>query len=205
MNVFVVYCHPSENSFTHTVKESFVKGLADAGHSYEISDLYADNFHPVMSEEEYIREGFYHLECPLAEDVIREQEKINRADSIVFIYPDFWTASPAMLEGWFQRVWTYGFAYGNTQTMKRLKKAVFLLTMGGSLQDEVRRVQLEAMKTVMIGDRIRDRAEKCEVYAFDEMTRGYGNDENREKRIVEFSKKAYDLAVNIDNYGKRNR
>ena len=45
---------------------------------------------------------------------------------------------------------------------------------------------------------------KCEVYVFDEMTRGYGNDENREKRIVEFSKKAYDLAVNIDEYEKRN-
>lgn len=194
MHVFVVYCHPSKKSFTHTVKESFIKGLEDAGHTYEISDLYADKFNPVMSEEEYIREGFYRQEDPVAEDVMREQEKINHSDVIVFIYPDFWTASPAVLEGWFQRVWTYGFAYGNEPTMKTLDKAIFLVTMGGSLKDEVRRVQLEAMKTVMIGDRIRNRAKKCEVYAFDEMTRGYGNDENREKRIDEFSQKAYDLA-----------
>lgn len=76
---------------------------------------------------------------------------------------------------------------------------MFLVTMGGSLNDEIRRVQLEAMKTVMVGDRIRNRAGKCEVYTFDQMTRGYGNDENREKRIVEFSQKAYDLARNIDN------
>lgn len=74
---------------------------------------------------------------------------------------------------------------------------MFLVTMGGSLNDEIRRVQLDAMKTVMVGDRIRNRAKKCEVYAFDQMTRGYGNDENREKRTVEFSKKAYDLAKNI--------
>lgn len=81
--------------------------------------------------------------------------------------------------------------------MKTLEKAIFLVTMGGSLEDEVRRVQLEAMKTVMVGDRIRNRAKKCEVYAFDQMTRGYGNDENREKRIAEFSQKAYDIAKNI--------
>lgn len=198
MNVLVVYCHPSKNSFTHTVKESFVKGLEDAGHTYEISDLYAEKFNPVMSEDEYIREGFYRSGDSVAEDVIREQKKINKADSIVFIYPVFWTASPAMLEGWFQRVWTYGFAYGDEPTMKILDKAIFLVTMGGSLNDEIRRVQLEAMKTVMVGDRIRNRAKQCAVYAFDEMTRGYGNDENREKRINDFSHKAYDIARNID-------
>lgn len=198
MKVFVVYCHPSTNSFTHTVKESFIKGLEDAGHTYDISDLYAERFNPVMSENEYKREGFYRLEDSVAEDVIREQEKINHSDAIVFIYPDFWTASPAMLEGWFQRVWTYGFAYGNEPAMRTLDKAMFLVTMGGSLNDEIRRVQLEAMKTVMVGDRMRNRAKKCEVYVFDEMTRGYGNEENREKRITDFSPKAYDLARNID-------
>lgn len=31
--------------------------------------------------------------------------------------------------------------------MTILDKAIFLVTMGGSLKDEVRRVQLEAMKT----------------------------------------------------------
>ena len=197
MNVLIVYCHPSKNSFTHTVKESYVQGLKDAGHQVVISDLYAGGFNPVMSEAEYIREGFYKLEEPVAEDVREEQKKINNADVIAFIYPDFWTASPAMLEGWFQRVWTYGFAYGNQPSMKTLNKAIFLITMGGSLKDEIRREQLQAMKTIMIGDRIRNRAKECEVYVFDEMTRGYGNDENREKRTSEFSQKAYELGKNI--------
>ena len=71
------------------------------------------------------------------------------------------------------------------------------MTMGGSLKDEIRKTQLEAIKTVMIGDRIRNRAKSCEMYAFDEMTRGYGNGENREKRIEEFTKKAYELAINL--------
>ena len=82
-------------------------------------------------------------------------------------------------------------------TMKILEKALFLVTMGGSLKDEIRREQLEAMKTVMVGDRIRDRAKKCEVYVFFFFSSGYGNDENREKRITDFSQKAYDLAQQI--------
>jgi len=197
MKVFVVYCHPSTNSFTHKVKEAFIKGLENAGHTYEVSDLYKNGFNPVMSEEEYLREGFYNRESSVAEDVLTEQKKINDSDVLVFIYPDFWTSSPAMLEGWFQRVWTYGFAYGDKPAIKTLEKVMFLVTMGGSLNDEVRRVQLEAMKTVMVGDRIRNRAKIREVYAFDEMTRGYGNDENRAKRIQRFTQNAYELARNI--------
>ena len=197
MNVLIVYCHPSKNSFTNVVKDSFIKGLAEAGHQYVVSDLYAEGFNPVMTEEEYLREGFYALEKPLAQDVLMEQEKVNAADVIVFIYPDFWTASPAMLEGWFQRVWTYGFAYGDTPLMKVLEKALFLITMGGSLKDEIRVTQLEAMKTVMVGDRIRNRARECEVYAFDEMTRGYGNDENRAERTEKFVSEAYEIAKNL--------
>lgn len=199
MNILVVYCHPSTNSFTYKVKELFLKGLRDAGHDFVVSDLYADGFNPVMSESEYLRESYYKEELVVPDDVLCEQEKINHADAIAFIYPDFWTASPAMLEGWFQRVWTCGFAYGSEPTMKLLEKVIFLVTMGGSLNDDIRKVQLEAMKTVMVGDRIRNRAKMCEVYAFDEMTRGYGNDANREKRMDEFAKKAYEIAYNIEN------
>jgi NAD(P)H dehydrogenase (quinone) len=197
MKVLIIYCHPSKNSFTYEVKEAFIKGLESAGHSYEISDLYADGFNPVLSEKEYIREGFYNLDSLVAEDVLFEQKKINEADAIVFIYPDFWTSSPAMLEGWFQRVWTYGFAYGDNPSMKCLEKALFLITMGGSLKDKVRRDQLDAMKTVMVGDRIRNRAKTCEVYAFDEMTRGYGNEAYRDENAGKYLREVFEIAQQI--------
>ena len=74
---------------------------------------------------------------------------------------------------------------------------MFLVTMGGALKDEIRREQLEAMKTVMVGDRIRNRAKACEVFVFDQMTRGYGNDNNRNERIEKFSRKAYDIAKSL--------
>lgn len=197
MRVLVIYCHPSDNSFTYAVKEEFMRGVRGAGHEAELSDLYKMNFSAVMSEREYLREGFYDASQPVPDDVRGEQEKINRADAIAFIYPVFWTEAPAMLAGWFQRVWTYGFAYGDAPTMKPLQKALFLATMGGSLKDSVRREQVEAMKTVMIGDRIHQRARECEFVVFDEMTRGYGNDEHRAENTVRFLAQAYRLGMEV--------
>lgn len=192
MNIFVVYCHPSSNSFTFKVKESFVKGVSDAGHTFVISDLYTMGFNPVFSESEYLREAFYDDSKDIGEDILKEQEKINNANIIVFIYPDFWTEAPALLVGWFQRIWTYGFAYGKSQ-MKILDKALFLVTMGGSLKDEIRTMQVEAMKTVMIGDRINKRAKASEMIVFDEMTRGNKNDGKRDVNIDTFLQQAYQL------------
>lgn len=56
MKIMIVYCHPSKDSFKHTILDSFLKGLESAGHSYQVSDLYADGFDPVIDEIEYRRE-----------------------------------------------------------------------------------------------------------------------------------------------------
>ena len=132
MRVHVVYCHPSHDSVTHTLFESFIDGLKAGGIEYELSDLYAMDFRTDMSESEYLREGYYDDTQPIPEDITAEHEKIERADGIAFIYPVFWTEAPAKLVGWFQRVWTYGYAYGLQRRMKRLEKALMLVCMGGS-------------------------------------------------------------------------
>jgi NAD(P)H dehydrogenase (quinone) len=71
------------------------------------------NFTTDMSEEEYRREAFYRGDLPVPGDVQAEQDKINASDAIVFIFPLFWSDAPAKMVGWFDRVWTYGFAYGD--------------------------------------------------------------------------------------------
>ena len=114
MRVFIVYCHPSKDSFTKNMCAAFIKGITDSGNEYIMSDLYEMGFDPVMKEKEYLRDANYRDTPAVADDVRKEQEKINSADAIAFIYPVFWTEAPAMLVGWFDRVWSYGFAYGNT-------------------------------------------------------------------------------------------
>ena len=75
MQVLIIYCHPSANSFTAAVKDAFIKGLQDGNHQYELIDLYQENFHETFSEEEYMREAFYNDSLPIAKDVIKMQEK----------------------------------------------------------------------------------------------------------------------------------
>jgi NAD(P)H dehydrogenase (quinone) len=89
VRVFIAYAHPSKDSLTRYVRDSFIRGLESGGHSYILSDLYGMNFSSDMSEEEYLREAYYREELPVPGDVLAEQEKINRSDAIVFIYPVF--------------------------------------------------------------------------------------------------------------------
>lgn len=170
MNVFIVYTHPSEDSFTRYARDSFIDGLKSAGHSYIISDLYKMNFITDMSESEYLREANYRDELPLSDDVIQEQEKINSSDAIVFIYPVFWTEAPAKLVGWFDRVWTYGFAYGNRK-MKKLDKALAICVAGHSLQHLKEYGHYESMKTVMLNDRMFNRVKDKDMIILDSMTK----------------------------------
>ena len=135
MKIFLVYCHPSEDSFTARVRNAFIQGLVQSGHSYEISNLYKMNFNAEFKEKDYLREAYYREDLSLDSDVIEEQKKIQSCDGIVFIYPVFWTEAPAKLVGWFDRVRTCGFAYGSNPKMKLLEKALFIVVTGRSLDD----------------------------------------------------------------------
>ena len=194
MNIFIVYAHPSEDSFTRHVRDSFIEGIKSAGHSYIISDLYKMNFRTDMSETEYLRDANYNDNLPLSEDVVNEQEKINSSDAIVFIYPVFWTEAPAKLVGWFDRVWTYGFAYGERK-MKTLEKGLVICVTGHSLNQLQEYGQLESMKTVMLGDRLFDRVKIKDMIILDSMTKSdlTARENNWNKHI----KTAFDAGCNI--------
>ena len=171
MKVCIVYCHPSEDSLTRHLKDSFIKGLESSGHSYILSDLYKMNFHTDMSEAEYKREAFYKLDAPVPSDVIIEQEKINSCDIIVFMYPLFWSEAPAKLVGWFNRVFTYGFAYGDNRTMKTLDKALVLVSAGNTLDYFEETGIGSAMKKVFLDDRLFDRVKHKEMIIFEATSR----------------------------------
>ena len=193
MKAFIVYCHPSEDSFTSHVRDAFIKGLEDSGNEYIISDLYKMDFKSDMTEEEYLREGFYRDTPIVAGDVLAEQEKINSSDAIVFIYPVFWTEAPAKLVGWFDRVWTYGFAYG-TKTMKMLEKGLVLCVAGKAAEGLEEFGQLDSMKTVMLGDRLFNRVKQAEFFVIDGTSRKI---ELRNTRWDQNLKTAYEKGKNL--------
>jgi NAD(P)H dehydrogenase (quinone) len=171
MQIFIVYAHPGEDSFTRHIRDYFIRGIESAGHSYTLSDLYRMNFKTDMSEAEYQREAFYNLDIPVPDDVLAEQNKINTSDAIVFIYPVFWSDAPAKLKGWFDRVWTYGFAYGSNRTMKQLEKALVMVSAGNNKEYFDRTGLLDAMKKVTLSDRLFDRVKSKEMLVFDSTSR----------------------------------
>ena len=170
MKAFIVYCHPSDDSFTKNMCDSFIKGIKDSGNEYIISDLYRMDFKSDITEQEYLRDANYLTTPDVATDVLAEHEKINSSDVIVFIYPIFWTEAPAKLVGWFDRVWSYGFAYGE-KTMKELDKAVILCSAGNPLERLENFGLLGSMKKVMFGDRLFGRVKNTEFVLFDSTSR----------------------------------
>ena len=78
MKAFIVYCHPSEDSFTRCVRDAFIRGLTDAGHDHILSDLYKMGFKTDMTEEEYLRDAYYQTAPDPAGDVLAEQKRSTR-------------------------------------------------------------------------------------------------------------------------------
>ena len=113
----------------------------------------------------------------------------------MFIYPVFWTEAPAKLVGWFDRIWTTGFAYRPEPTMKVLEKALFIVCAGKSMKSLIETGEKSAMETVMLGDRIRDRAKEKEMVIFDSIS--HWNEEARSENIPLHLSKAYEMGMNF--------
>ena len=193
MKAFIVYCHPSEDSFTRCVRDAFIRGLEDAGHEYVLSDLYQMDFRTDMTEQEYLRDAYYRNTPDPAGDVLAEQAKINASDAIVFIYPVFWSEAPAKLVGWFDRVWSFGFAYGE-KTMKTLEKGLILCSAGNPKERLEEFGILDSMKRVMLGDRLFGRVKQAEFVVFGNTSR---ENELREKNREQNLKTAYEKGKNL--------
>ncbi|OKP94283.1 NAD(P)H-dependent oxidoreductase [Paenibacillus sp. P46E] len=130
MKHLVVYAHPSAESFNHAILETTVQALKKKGHEVVVRDLYALNFQPVLKPED--TEAMRNGNTPV--DILTEQKFITEADVVTFIYPIWWTGLPAILKGYVDRVFSYGFAYayGATGIDKLLtgKKGLIINTHG---------------------------------------------------------------------------
>lgn len=166
MNILIVYSHPSKKSYTFQVLERLKSILGKQNWNIEVSDLYQMNFQSDMSEEEYEREGFAKTDLPISKDVLAEQEKIEKADCIIFLYPVWWSDCPAKLKGWFDRVYSVGYAYGQNETSKEMKTIPVGLAIctAGHPNEFLEEIEMaQSMQTVMLEDRLGKRFENKEM------------------------------------------
>lgn len=122
MNVLWVLAHPDHRSLTGALHRDGVAALSEAGHTVEVSDLYAMKWNPVVDRDDYAagperlhvgpESGRAFAEGRLSPDIVAEQAKLDRADLVVLQFPLWWFGMPAILKGWVDRVFIRGYAYG---------------------------------------------------------------------------------------------
>ena len=155
MNVLIVYAHPSPESLNASLRDFSVKRLEANGHAVRVSDLYAMDWKAAFDGEDFLErdpakplalmgdsERAYR-EGTQSADIALEQGKLEWADMVIFQFPLWWFSMPAILKGWFDRVYAYGFAYGIGEHSDRRwgerygegrmsgKRAMLMVTTGG--------------------------------------------------------------------------
>ncbi len=155
MNVLLVFAHPEPKSLNGALRHIAIAELETAGHSVEVSDLYAMGWKSEVDRADFpnygaderlvavraSKDAFEH--GALTADVSAEIAKLHRADMLILQFPLWWFSMPAILKGWVDRVFAYGFAYGVGEHSDRRwgdrygegtlagKRAMLIVTAGG--------------------------------------------------------------------------
>lgn len=124
MKVLLVFAHPEPRSLNGALRDVAIAELAAQGHDVRVSDLYADGWKsevdradfPALAPDARLKPAAASGEAfganALTDDVKAEQEKLLWADALILQFPLWWYSMPAILKGWVDRVYAYGFAYG---------------------------------------------------------------------------------------------
>lgn len=147
MKVLIVHAHPEPASFCSAMCTAAVEELQAAGHEVVVSDLYAQQFDPVARGSDFLsRQDPDYLSYALeqrhatannsyAPDIAAEIEKVRSCDLLILNFPMFWYSVPAILKGWFDRVFVSGVFYGGRRIYGKGgmagKRALVAFTLGG--------------------------------------------------------------------------
>lgn len=128
MNVLWIFAHPEPRSLGGSLRDEGLRTLREEGADVRESDLYAMKWNPVVDAEDFGSAALGDRESDrlivgdtsknafasgeLSEDIRAEHEKLAWADTVIVQFPLWWYGMPAILKGWFDRVFVKGFAYG---------------------------------------------------------------------------------------------
>ena len=107
MRILVVFAHPLETSFVSAVHARVVETLRAGGHDVDDLDLYAEKFDPVMSREGLLRYVDTSANTCGVEGYV---QRLGAAEALVLVFPVWFDGLPAIMQGYFQRVFLPGVA-----------------------------------------------------------------------------------------------
>ncbi|QIS20183.1 flavodoxin family protein [Nocardia terpenica] len=120
-SILWLLAHPDPGSLSHSLYRGGVEHLRRSGTRVAAQDLYAQCWNPVLSEDDTAdaagstlsdRQHRATLDRTLPREVLEHQRLVLDAEIVIVQFPLWWYGMPAILKGWFDRVFTNGFAFG---------------------------------------------------------------------------------------------
>jgi len=139
MKHLLIYAHPNPDSLNSYLKNVLVDYLQLNNQEIKVRDLYSIPFNPILSLENIKGQRM----GKVSEEIKIEQEFIEWAECITFIYPIWWTGLPAMVKGYIERVFSYGFAYTYDQGIQKgllTDKYVTIINSYGKSYEEYEKI-----------------------------------------------------------------
>src|ERR1700724_1050782 len=121
MLVHIINSHPCPNSFGGAIHRHIVEVLVVNGHQIDDLDLYAERFDPVLTSRE--RDVYFDPAANLT-GVKTYVERLRSAEALVLCFPTWWYGMPAILKGWFDRVWLTGVAFTLPEGLGAIRPAL---------------------------------------------------------------------------------
>ncbi len=139
MRVLVVHAHPVETSYNRALYTATCEALKTAGHVVDGMSLYDENFDAVLSRAE--RLDYHDYPRNLSASVAPYVERLRAAEAIVFVHPVWNYGYPAILKGFFDRIFLPGVSFtmedgGDRGTLRpaltNIRKVAYITTYGGN-------------------------------------------------------------------------
>ena len=104
----IILAHPDPASLNASVAKAYAAAVEALGQSAQVHDLYSENFDPRLTASELPWSARFAIPSAIA----AERARLTAANVLVFVYPLWFNAPPAMLKGYVERVFGMGFGYG---------------------------------------------------------------------------------------------
>lgn len=131
----VVVSHHRPDSRTAHVADLVAERLRAAEHEIDVLDLRSEGFDPRMTVED--EPDWTDRDKAYSVQVQQHMERILAADLLVVVFPIYWQSTPALLKGWIDRVWNYGFAYGRSDPRLAGKRILWVGLAGATAEDPI--------------------------------------------------------------------
>lgn len=140
MRTLIIYAHPWEQSFNNRVLKRVIATLEKNDAPYHLADLNKDEFDPVLKEADLalFSKGIHR--DPLAE---KYANLLKESKRVVFIFPIWWYGPPAIVKGFFDKVFLKNHVYkqekrGPMEGILDLDQSIFLTSAHMSEEDFIK-------------------------------------------------------------------